>query len=175
MQTGETLNGIITPLSGDPTLFFISEMLLCRLRICLSFNMAEQGNKYGWAKQAGCKVWVWSELPEALLCYLRTRHRILWSGVIWGNSQVRSWWPQRMSGIKVIALWMGAQSLQEIPNRGCLTLLKEPLKDKSGDGKMLLISQCFIWLIWSSKGFWRLDYSISTALCNGHQLYERMK
>lgn len=41
------------------------------------------------------------------------QHHTLWSGVIWGNSKVRSSRPQMMAGIKVTGLWMAAQSLRE--------------------------------------------------------------
>lgn len=71
------------------------------------------------------KVWGF----EALHYYQRIKHHILWSGVIFrrgGNSQVRSSRLQRMAGIKVIGIWMEAQSSQEIPNQAGNMSLNNP-------------------------------------------------
>lgn len=105
--------------------FLCISVILFKMLFIQGGNLQSGKIKAG-MKRVGHKVWVWSEVLGALHYYRRIKHHILWSGVIWGNSQVRSWRLQRMTGIKVIELWMGAQSSQEIPNRGGFMLLNNP-------------------------------------------------
>lgn len=137
------LNGIITPLSAQPLWLFVHFCCTLQNAFYLGWQFEEPKNKGG-LKRLGYKVWVWSEVLEHLHYYQGIKHHILWSGVIWGNSQVRSWRLQRMAGVKVIGLWMGAQSSQEIPNRGGFMPLKNPQK-------YLVMPKCF-WCHWAAFG-----------------------
>lgn len=132
------LNGIITPLSAHPLLTFCA-FLLC-FSNCFLFRVAIlQSQKIKRGGSIGYKVWVWSDVLGGLHYYLMIKHHILWSAEIWGNSQVRSSRLQRMAGIKVIGIWMAAQSSQEIPNQTGF-MLNNPQKNP-------VMSKCY-WCHW---------------------------
>lgn len=165
------LNGIITALSAPLLLTFCA--FQSKKMLFVRGQRSAQQQKWRVGMPVGRTVWVLGVLHY----YQRIKHHILWSGVIWGNSQVRPMRLQSMAGIKVIVLWMRAQSSQEIPNRTGFMLVNNPQKYLA-DRKMLLMSPSFIFGTFGrnkkkKKGFFRLDRSISNASCNGYSWNER--
>lgn len=126
-QTGrlEMLNGIIAPLSADPLLTF------CAFSVILFKMLLSEWNKSG----SDPRFWGLC----TIIIIIIYQHHTLWSGVIWGNSKVRSSRPQMMAGIKVTGLWMAAQSLHEFTPVWYFLHLKKDLIDS----KMLLLSLSF--------------------------------
>lgn len=117
-------------------------------------------------KQVEHKIWVWSEVLGALHYYQRITHHILWSGAIWGNSQVRSWRLQRDVWYQSEWVMNGSTVFAWIQYRLVFPASKKDLVIP----KLLLLSPSFFF---SSFGLWRLDHSISKTLCNGWPRNER--
>lgn len=147
------LNGIITPLSARPSFDFL------RISVILFKMPLSEWNKSG----SDLRFWGLCTIIIIIIIY---QHHTLWSGVIWGNSKVRSSRPQMMAGIKVTGLWMAAQSLREFTPVWYFLHLK---KGSVWFQNATVVTE----FLFGSLGLWRFDNSISNALCNGWSRNER--